>query len=179
RATAPVFDRRFDMAAGETQRLVVRVDRGGDPAVYARIDARGNALAIDDEAVAWFERARPLAITVVGEQTDWLARLFAGNPDVTPRFVTPAAYRSGQEDAIVFDRWAPPEPPQRPALYFAPPAQGSWITAGEPAEDRPRWMEAGSHPVVRGVDPFTLDIERARTYTSDALTPVASSVRGT
>jgi hypothetical protein len=189
RATAPVLDRRFDMAAGETLRQVVRLDRGGDPTIRARVDARGNALAIDDEAVAWFERARPLSITVVGEQTEWLARLFAGNPEVTARFVTPAAYRPGQEDAIVFDRWAPPEPPQRPALYFAPPSSGSWIlgrrslgeggVGGDTFEDRPRWEVAGSHPVVRGVDPFTLDIERARPYKSEALAPIASSARGT
>ena len=178
RAAASVFDRRFDMAAGETLRQVVRLDRGGDPAVRARVDARGNALAIDDEAVAWFERARPLSITVVGEQTEWLAHLFAGNLEVTARFVTPAAYRPGQEDAIVFDRWAPPEPPPRPALYFAPPSRGSWIGGGDAVEDKPRWTAAGSHPVVRGVDPFTLDIERARLYKSEALAPIASSARG-
>jgi aerotolerance regulator-like protein len=179
RATAAVLDKRFDMAAGETLRQVVRLDRGGDPAVRARVDARGNALAIDDEAVAWFERARPLSITVVGEQTDWLARLFAGNPEVAARFVTPAAYRPAQEDAIVFDRWAPPEPPPLPALYFEPPPQGAWLAGGDAVEDRPRWMDAGAHPVVRGVDPFTLDIERARSYKSSLLSPIASSVRGT
>jgi hypothetical protein len=178
------------MAAGETLKQVVRLDRGGDPAVRARVDARGNALAIDDEAVAWFERARPLSITVVGEQTDWLARLFAGNPEVTARFVTPAAYRPpspggfggtgpGQEDAIVFDRWAPPDQPSLPALYFEPPPQGAWLTGGDAVEDRPRWMTAGTHPVVRGVDPFTLDIERARSYKSSVLAPIASSASGT
>jgi hypothetical protein len=191
RGTTSLLDRRVDMAAGETLRQVVRLDRGGDPALRARIDARGNALAIDDEAVAWFERARPLSITVVGQQTAWLAHLFAGNSDVTATFVAPDAYRppsplrgfgeagAGQEDAIVFDRWAPSSPPERPALYFAPPARGAWLPGGDAVEDKPRWLTVGSHPVVRGVDPFTLNIERARAYTSTALTPVAISARGT
>jgi len=59
RGTASLLDRRFDMAAGETLRQVVALDRGGDPVVNARIEAPGNALAIDDEAFAWFNRARP------------------------------------------------------------------------------------------------------------------------
>jgi hypothetical protein len=181
RGTARVMDRRVDMAAGEILRQVVRLDRGGDPAIRARIDASANALAIDDEAVGWFERARPLSVTVVGEQPQWLARLFAGNPDVTATYVSPGAYLPGprQDDVIIFDRWAPPSPPERPALYFAPPARGGWLAGGDRVEEKPRWLTAGSHPVVRGVDPFTLEIERARPYTSTALAPVVTSARGT
>lgn len=179
RGAVTLLDRRFDMAAGEALRQVVRLERAGDPSVQARVEARGNALAIDDEAVAWFGQARPLAVTVVGEKTEWLAHLFAANPEVTATFVTPSAYRAGQEDAIVFDRWAPPNQPDRPALYFAPPPGGGWLAGGDTVEDRPKWPAAGSHPVVRGVDPFTLNIERARPFTSAALAPVASSARGT
>jgi hypothetical protein len=190
RGKTPLLDRRLDMAAGETLRQVVGLERGGDPALRAKVDARGNALAIDDEAVAWFEQARPLSVTVVGERTEWLAQLFASNPDATVKFVTPAAYAASpprgsgetgaaQEDAIVFDRWAPQTPPDRPALYFAPPARGTWLTGGEAVEDMPKWPAEGSHPVVRGVDPFTLTIERARPFASSALAPVASSARGT
>jgi Ca-activated chloride channel homolog len=179
RGAASLLDRRFDMAAGETLRQVFNLDRGGDTQVRAKIEARGNALAIDDEAVAWFEQARPLRVTVVGERTEWLAHLFAANPDVTPIFVTPANYRAGQEDAIVFDRWAPPSAPDKPSLYFAPPARGAWFTGADTVEDLPKWSIAGTHPVVRGVDPFTLNIERARPFTSTTLAPVASSAKGT
>jgi hypothetical protein len=179
RGAVTLLDRRLDMAAGEALRQVVRLERAGDPSVRARVEARGNALEIDDEAVAWFEQARPFAVTVVGEKTEWLAHLFAASQEVTATFVTPSAYRAGQEDAVVFDRWAPPNQPDRPALYFAPPARGAWLAGGDTVEDLPKWPAAGSHAVVRGVDPFTLNIERVRPFTSAALTPVASSVRGT
>ena len=181
RGPATLLDKRFDMAAGETLRQVVGLERGGDPSVKARVDARGNALAIDDEALAWFEQARRLAVTVVGERTEWLAHVLAANPEVSATFVTPSGYRPGlgQEDAVVFDRWAPPNQPGKPALYFAPPAHGGWLSGADSLEDLPKWPAAGSHPVVRGVDPFTLNIERARPFTSSALTPVASSARGT
>jgi hypothetical protein len=179
RGTASLLDRRFDMAAGETLRQVVGLDRGGDPAVKARIEAPRNALAIDDEAFAWFNRARPVSVVVVGDQTAWLARLLAGSPDVSATFVSPAAYVARQEDVIVFDRWAPRDPPERPALYFAPPAAGSWLAGDEAVEQKPRWLAAGTHPVVRGVDPLTLTIDRARAYGSAALLPIAASERGT
>ena len=166
---------------------MVRLDRGSDPLVRARIGAPGDALAIDDEAVAVFNRARPLALTIVGDETAWLARLFAGNPDVTATFVTPTAYRPRQDDVVIFDRWAPRDPPERPALYFAPPAPGSWLASGEAdpsigasgAEQKPRWLLAGSHPVVRGVDPLTLTIKNARSYGSAELAAIARSEHGT
>ena len=179
RGTASLLDRRVDMAADEILRQVVPIDRGGDPGLHARVEARGNALAIDDEAVAWFDRSRPLSVLVVGDRTTWLARLFAGNPDVTATFVAPAAYGPTQADAIVFDRWAPPEPPARPSLFFAPPAKTSWLAGDDAVEQKPRWLTSGSHPVVRGVDPFTLIIERARAYRSTELLPIAASERGT
>lgn len=179
RGTASLLDRRFDMSAGETLRQVVPLDPGGDPAVKARIEASANALAIDDEAFAWFNRARPVTVAVVGDQTAWLARLLAGNPDVTATFLTPAAYTARREDVILFDRWAPRDPPDRPALYFAPPASGSWLGSGDAVEQKPRWLAGGTHPVVRGVDPLTVTIERARAYASAALLPIAASERGT
>lgn len=179
RGTVSLVDRRFDMAAGETLRQSVPLDRGGEPAIRARVDAPGNALAIDDEAFAWFDRARPLAVTVVGEQTGWLARLFAGNPDVTATFVRPAAYSPRQEEVVIFDRWAPRDPPERPALYFAPPPQGSWLGAAGAVEQKPRWVAAGSHPAIRGVDPYTLTIGHAQAYGSADLLPVARSASGT
>jgi hypothetical protein len=46
-------------------------------------------------------------------------------------------------------------------------------------ERRPRWENAGSHPILRGVDPLTIRIERARGYSSPLLVPAARSARGT
>ena len=180
RATVPLLDRQFDMAEGETLRQSVPLERGGDPTIRAHVEARGNALAMDDEAFAWFERARPLAVTVVGEQTGWLAQLFARNPDVAATFVRPAAYRSRPDEVVIFDRWAPPDPPERPALYFAPPARGTWLGGPDGAvEQKPRWVAAGSHPAIRGVDPFTLTIARAQAYGSAEVRPIARSAGGT
>ena len=185
RGRASLLDRQFDMAAGEALRQVVRLGHGEDRDVRARIEAPEDALAIDNEAFATMARSRTLAVTVVGAQTGWLAPLFAGDPDVRVAFAAPADYRPGGEDVVIFDRWAPPDPPVRPALLFSPPADASWLagTAADRStavpEKRPQWTTAAVHPVVRGVDSSTLAIEKAATYGSTQLVPVASSARGT
>jgi hypothetical protein len=51
------------------------------------------------------------------------------------------------------------------------------VTAAE--ERNPRWESAGSHPILRGVDPLTVRIERARGYSSPVLRPAALSARAT
>jgi len=184
RGNVTINDSRVDMAAGEAYRQVIPLARQGDAALRARIEAAQNALAVDDESVAWIERAQRLSVVVVGEHAEWLRRLLAADADVRATFVSPASYRDGgREDVTIFDRWAPTNLPAKPALYVAPPSDLPWlsadsgVTAGE--ERRPRWEAAASHPVLRGVDPRTIRIERARGYSSSTLLPVARSSRGT
>lgn len=186
RGSTPIFERDLDVGPSELLRQVVPIARGGDPSLRARVDARDNALDTDDEAVAWVDRARPLAVMVVGPRTAWLRPAFDRNPDVRAAFVSPADYRPGEEDAAIFVGWAPDAPPRRPALLFAPPATTPWLAGdgggsgpGAGVEKTPRWETPGSHPVVQGVDPFTLSIERARAYPAASLVAVARSAQGT
>ncbi|MGH9370642.1 MAG: vWA domain-containing protein, partial [Vicinamibacterales bacterium] len=196
RGSTTIFNRDLDVAASESLRQVVPIARGADPLLRARIHADDNALAADDEAVIWVDRARPLSITVVGARTDWLRAAFERDPDVRATFVAPAAYRAASDasrlagDVIIFDEWAPQEPPRRPAILFAPPPDTTWLAgrspdelpgvpAPAPEERRPRWEVPGTHRVVQGVDPYTLTIDRARAYSSPSLVAVAQSARGT
>lgn len=198
RGDVTVFDRRVALPAGQALRQVLTLRRGGDPALHARVEAAGDALRIDDEAWAWIDAARPVAITVVSQQAGWLRPLLAGDPEVRPTFTDPSRYdlATGDEpdpkrtapDLFIFDRWAPRDPPAVPAIYIAPPADTPWLgdgPGGRPAawdaaeERRPRWQSLRVHPVVRGVDPLTFTIEKARRYTGAGLVPVAASAQGT
>ena len=176
RGPATLIDRQVDLAAGETLRQAFPIARGPEAALQARVDGRSNALDIDDEAFAWMDRARPLSVTIVGADTAWLNALFEDDPGVRATIVAPESFPAGSEraDVVIFDRWEPRETPSRPALFVAPPS-------GRRAADeyRPRWETAGQHQVVRGVDPYTLTIDRARAYESPDLVPVARSTRGT
>ena len=184
RGNITINDSRIDMAAGEAFRQVIPLARLGDAALSARIEAPQNALEVDDEGFAWIDRAQKTSVVVVGEQTDWLRRVLAADPSVRPTFVAPAAYRGGgREDVTIFDRWAPDTLPERPSLYVSPPAGTPWLSAASGVtvaeERRPRWESAGSHPILRGVDPLTVRIERARGYSSPVLLPAARSARAT
>jgi hypothetical protein len=177
RGSTSVLDRTLAMGAGETLRQVIPLGHGAEASLRARVDAKGNALDIDDDAFGWIERPRPLSLAVVGENTTWLTKFFEGDPAVRVSSTTPAAYRStsfDRSDVVIFDRWAPETASTRPALYFSPPTGRNPI-----GEDHPRWESAGGHPVVRGVDPFTLTIERARGYRWPDLLAVVTSTRGT
>ena len=198
RGTTSILDRDLNLGAGEILRQVIPLVGGIDPALRARVDAPRNALRLDDEAFAWIEHARPLSVTIVGAATDWLRPLFAGDPDIHARFVKVAGYapekdasttlQSGdREDLVVFDRWAPREPPVNSALMIAPPVETPWLAGGlsappssaTVAESNPRWEVVGPHPIVRGVDSLTLAVAKARAYGSPALVPVAQSTQGT
>jgi hypothetical protein len=176
RGDARLLDRRIDMGSGEAFHQVLRLPRDGASSLRARIEASKDALAIDNDAFASIPS--PLAIAVVGDRTEWLAPWFAANPGLRATFVSPAAYRPGAEDVVIFDRSAPAAPPDKPALYFAPPAAAWAGTPSNQIEPRPEWTAAGSHPVLDGVDPLTLSIERAHAYQSP-LEPIARSVKGT
>jgi Ca-activated chloride channel homolog len=198
RGAATLFDEPLEIAASSALRQVVPIARGVDALLRARIRASQDALALDDEAIAWVERARPLRVTVVGTDLEWLRAALDGNPDVAARFIDPAAFEAAasaalerQTDAFVFDGWAPAAAPARPALLFAPPSAG-WLADAVPAggpdvpaspqpgvEPRPRWSGPASHRVLLGVDPYTLVIDRAHMYPSGDLTPIARSDRGT
>jgi hypothetical protein len=184
RGSVTISDTRVQMAAGEAYRQVIPLTRGGDALLRARIEAPQNALDVDDQSVAWIDRAQRLAVVVVGDHTEWLRRLLSTDSDVRATFVVPAAFRgAGREDVTIFDRWAPAAPSSRPALYVSPPVDTPWLSAesGVTAADerRPRWETAATHPVLRGVDPMTIRIEHARGYSSSSLLPLALSARGT
>ena len=184
RGNVTISDSRIQMAAGEAYRQVFPLARQGDAVLRTRIDAPQNALGVDDESVAWIDRAQRLAVVVVGDHTEWLRRLLAADADVRATFVAPASYRGGgREDVTIFDRWTPAALSDRPALYVSPPADTRWLAAASGVtavdERRPRWETAASHPVLRGVDPLTIRIERARGYSSSSLLPLALSARGT
>lgn len=185
RGTVSVAETSIDLAPGEAVRQIVPLGVTGDARVRARISAPDNALTIDDEAVAWIAGAEPLAVTVVSESPGFLQILFERLPGMKATFIAPGAYaqpRTGAEHVVVFDHWVPAEAPTKPALFVAPPpdvaSTAPWVGAAR-VEREPAWSTSLAHPVLRGVDPSTVTLARARAVESDAWTPIARSATGT
>jgi hypothetical protein len=179
RDSTVIAERTVELGAGEAGHQALPIASGRGARLMARVTAPQNALAIDDEAAAWMPGVEPTLVTVVTEEPgSALGLLLQRDPSLTATFVSPANYRAGRADVLIFDRFVPPSAPNRPALLFAPPPVDWLGTAG--AEERaPRWARSDAHPVLSGVDPLTLDIKRARSYTGDVLSPVARSEKGT
>lgn len=182
RGTSTIADLNVDLAAGEAVRQMVPLGAGGDPRVRARISARNNALAVDDEAVAWVARAETLAVTVVSAEPGFLKVLFDRIPGMQATYVAPGAYdrpRQGAEHVLLFDHWVPPTAPSKPALYISPMmGEGTEWLGTRRDENDPTWATAERHAVLRGVDPATVTLERARAVESEAFTPIARSATG-
>ena len=173
-----LLDRSIDIGASEVVRQVVPLPEGADPHLRAHVSAAKDALAEDDDAVAWIAEAQPLAVTVVTEQPNALAPLLQHAPGVTTTWVTPAAYRPGSADVVIFDRWLPSDAPKGPALAIAPP-DAAWLGRAGGVERSPRWTRAGTHDVLAGIDPLTLDVSRAFAYAGAGIDAIASSDAGT
>jgi Ca-activated chloride channel homolog len=182
RGTAKMGDRSIDLGAGEAVRQIVPLGKTGDSRVLARLSGPNNALAIDDEAVAWVPGAQTLNVTVVSEVPGYIQVFFERLPGMKATFIAPGAYanpRTGAEDVVIFDHWAPPEAPSKPALFIMPPdSKPAWMGTTR-REVSPKWATSLAHPVLNGVDPTTVSIERARTVESDVWTPIAKSATGT
>ena len=178
RGTTVVSNNSIELAAGEAVSQVVPLPAAGGARLLARVEAEHDALAEDNEAVAWIEGAEPMNVTVVTDNAGPLAALFGADAQVRPAFVRPGDYQAGREGIVIFDRWLPAEPPGRPALAIAPPAT-DWLGRRGTEERAARWIATGNHPVVAGVDPLTVDVRRVMGFEGPSLVPLAKSERGT
>jgi hypothetical protein len=178
RGQTVLSDQRADMAAGEAVSAVVPLAATGSARLVARIETADDALAEDNEAVAWIDGTDAVNVSVVSENGAALAPVLQQDPSLHVVFVKPAEYKPATGGIVVFDRWLPPDPPTQPALCIAPPAS-SWL--GRPgAEERgARWVSPGTHPVIAGVDPLTIDVKRVRGYAGSDLETLAASEHGT
>jgi len=178
RGQTVLSDQRADMAAGEAVSAIVPLSATGSARLVARIETTDDALAEDNEAVAWIDGADAVNVSVVSENGAALASLLQQDPSLNVVFVKPAEYNAATGGIVIFDRWLPPTAPTQPALCIAPPAS-TWLGQPGTEEHGARWVSSGTHPVIAGVDPLTVDVKRVRGYSGPELATLAASERGT
>jgi hypothetical protein len=177
RETAVLVDRTVEIGAGDAWRQVLPLDAAGGPRLGVHVSAPQNALDVDDDAVAWLATSDPISVAVTSDEPDALMRLLQHDPNMRVTFMRPADDKPVDADVLVFDRWLPADAPARPFLAIAPPA-AEWLGRQGRDESAPTWAASTDHAVLAGVDPFTLEIARVRTYESGGLVPIAMSARG-
>jgi hypothetical protein len=141
----PLLDRRLDLGAHETWSGVLAfapTPPGLDPALYARLETPGDALALDDRATGVARHAQRISVATVGVEgaLERALRLLSG---VTVAPLTGASWGGLEANAAGYDvlvaaGWAPETPPTVPALLVAPPPR-EWLPASDGSATATLW----------------------------------------
>lgn len=174
-----IFERAIAINADEIVRHALPFEAGEGGVVRAAlVNAGDDAIGQDDEAFAWVASARPAVVTLVTRRNPPLETLLSFDGSVTVERIEPEQYTGAGRGIVVFDRWAPREPPAQPALFIAPPA-APWLAIGGAPERSAVWARADdAHAAVRGVDGRTLRFEAVNAYELKDWTPLAFTARG-
>jgi len=99
------------------------------------LEARLNvhdAFPQDDRAVIELPGQASLHVVIYSKEPQMLRALFASNPQLDAVFQQPEQYDpAAKAGVVVFDRFAPPSPPQTDSIYIEPPADRSPIPVRE------------------------------------------------
>ena len=97
------------------------------------IEARltpSDAMPADDSVTLEVPSPAPLRVAVYSDSPELLRPVFSSDPRLAPQYLPTSAYRRDPDAGlIVIDGFAPPQPPERPSLWIAPPASASPIPA--------------------------------------------------
>jgi hypothetical protein len=140
---------------------------------------------LDDEAWALLPTRKKLKVLLVTPDNLYLEAAVLSYDNIEPSKITPAEYtanpaQANDFDTVIFDTWAPAEPPPKNAIYFRPDAAHSPVAIrGELA--RPRITdEDKTHPTMKWVTLSDVNIDTSRVFAPDPTKgeyTVASSVR--
>ena len=151
-----------ELGARESLDLTFDVSGYAGGVLGAAVSTAGDGFANDDLAFAFVPQHRVTRVLLVSPGNPALHDALRSLPGVIVSVSTPGAYRPvSAADVYVFDRFAPDQPPARPALLFRPP-QVPWMPAASARPQRGAvvgWSE--SHPAMLGARWDTLQIERA------------------
>jgi hypothetical protein len=147
-------------------------DGGG---IRAAVRTDGDAFSADDVAFAYLPVKRRTKTLLVTRGNKFLENALKLDRLVELTVIRPDAYNGGRDfDALVFDQFAPPEVPSRPALIIGAP-DALWLRKPSGSVAQPRfesWME--NHPVMQHVSLYDVSIERAARVDAGEATVLAA-----
>jgi hypothetical protein len=173
----------LDVRAGESVNATFDVSDFESGVLGAAAVSPSDAFALDDVAYAVIPPHSRKRVLLVSSGNPPLEDALRSVPGVDLAVVGPARYASAARyDAIVFDRFAPPDAPPAGAVLLRPPAR-KWLGGHSTAVGGARvtgWNE--NHAVTRGTAWRSLRLARAAVEavgeTSDALVLASGRVSG-
>ncbi|MBI4471820.1 MAG: VWA domain-containing protein [Acidobacteria bacterium] len=168
--------RTMRLGAGEVVKDTLDLTRFEGGGVRAAIQAKDDALQTDDIAFAYLPIKRKTRTLLVTRGNHYLETILKLDNYVDLTMTDPARYREAPTiDAYIFDRFAPPKAPPRPALIIGTPA-APWLKPAGGVVLKPEittWSE--DHPVMQYVSVHDISIDRASRIDPANLTVVAGS----
>jgi hypothetical protein len=144
--------------------------------VTAKIETGNDGLAADNVAFAYLPIKRRTKTLLVTRGNNYLETLLKVNRYVDLQLTTPDKYRESPDiDAYVFDRFAPPTAPSKPAFVVGAAAV-NWLRTPQGEVRKPAittW--ADNHPLMQYVPVHDISIERAAKIDASNLTVIAAS----
>jgi hypothetical protein len=144
--------------------------------IRAAVRADGDAFSPDDIAYTYLPVKRRTKTLLVTRGSRFLENALKLDRLVDLTVVDPKDFTDGRDfDALVFDRFAPAQPPIRPALIVGAP-DAPWLQKANGFIGQPRfesWDE--THPVMKHVSLYDVSIESAAKIDPAKLTVLASS----
>ena len=166
------------LQAGETRARLIDLSGFGRGPVRAVVTADSDAFSADDYAYGFLPVRTQTRVALITPGSLYLENVLTDQPRLSLEVMRPAQYNAlVSADVYIFDRFAPPQAPDGPALLFLPP-NVAWLTptlgVGE-VPDAPGWNP--THPVLRFVALEDLRIDRAARIAvpADAEVPPSST----
>jgi hypothetical protein len=163
--------RTVSVGAAEKYRETFDLSGFHGGAVRASILSKDDALASDDQAVAYLPARRKIRTLLVTPGNFRLSTLLKYDRNVELSTTTPASYREAPDiDVYVFDRFTPTTQPSKPALLLGNPLTGAGVL------HQPRitsWLQ--NHPVMRHVGLQDVSIPNVVKVDPQQLTIIAAS----
>ena len=167
---AKVITKTLQLPGRSSANEVLDVSAFDSGPLRATVDTDYDGFALDDTAFAFLPAKHTVRVGLVTRGSPQLQRAFELLPRVQLVVLSPEHFGTARGlDAVVFDRYAPPDAPHLPALLIRPP-RTNWLPrqVGEVADiGIARWDPA--HPLLRHLNLRDITVESAELLKSDVI----------
>lgn len=138
--------------------------------IRTTVQVGGDAFSLDDVAYAYLPLDRRAKTLLVTDGSPYLEALLHLDALVDVTVIKPNQYQPDPSfDAYIFDGFAPPNAPPRPALLIGETPNTGWLPQSRGAITKPRFASwAEDHPVMRYVSLHDVALEKAARISVDA-----------
>lgn len=164
---APIGNKTLMLAPGKVEESTFRFRTKAAGWVEARL-IRRDAIAEDNRALLEIPALSTIKVAVYTNDPDALRPALRAHPQIEAAFYPTAEYRSDVDAAVlIFDRFAPPQPPKAASIWMDPPSGSPFKTKTTvTAAKIVRWKP--DHELAAGLRAQDVRVPEAQVYTPAA-----------